>query len=88
MILFVLTSPAGALAREQSLTFNRYHATWNNNGHIQIKHLREHITKHTFRNTEALGKRFGSAKEAMIHQAAFENTRRKPGQTIPALGQE
>ena len=40
------------------------------------------------RLTEALSQRFGSAKEAMIHQAALENIRRKSGQTIPALGQE
>ena len=38
--------------------------------------------------TDALGQRFGSAREAMVHQAALENIRRKPGQTIPALGQE
>ena len=40
------------------------------------------------RLTEALSKRFGAAKEAMVHQAALDNIYRRPGQTIPALGQE
>ena len=47
------------------------------------------ITRDSFTElTESLGKRFGAAREATIHQAALEGTYRRPGQTIPALGQE